>query len=90
MTETTTPQMPYQVKEVLVGPGEGKPVLATVDTGRYLSDDEVKVVAYVRHLEAQNDSLTVENARLRADIDAALTAPAIAQAQAEKPGKKGK
>jgi hypothetical protein len=93
MNPTTTPAMPYSTADrVWNVAGDLRPVklkpAGTVGNGDWLTDDEVAVLAYVRHLEA-------ENARLRADLDAATVTPdvvvAAPEAKADAPAaKKGK
>jgi hypothetical protein len=94
MNATTAPAMPYATEDRPFGVGrDTRPVklkpAGTVGNGDWLTDDEVAVLAYVRHLEA-------ENARLRAELDAAtvkpdavVPAPEVkADAPAAKKGKK--
>lgn len=71
--------MPYTVREIRVGPRDGKPMLAKVyldgTCGDVLTADEILTLDYVRHLEAQ--------------VAAQSSAPAAKPATPAKKGAKG-
>lgn len=70
------PALPYEVKEYPYGLGRMMPTKVYADRvgGDVLTPEELQMWACVQHLTAERDALREENARLRADLDAA-TAP---------------
>jgi len=78
----TAPGLPYEVRTLRYGPADRPTKFRHgQQTGEILTPDEVAVLDYVRHLEAERD-------RLRADLDAATAPDAPAGAGAHTPGQR--
>src|SRR5262249_11614776 len=58
IAQVRPPAMPYAVVELSFGPGRTRPCKVKGGQNReYLTDKEIGVLAYVRHLEAENAAL---------------------------------